>query len=356
MNIVLHEESFILAEKTLSAGIANSLTGDTLGAITINRMDNKARAIQEVANQLGWNEDISKLIERVNQLDKGLIQEDEFIYLLGWSGRCKLIHKLDQFQIPSESKNEYTIPDLLVEIETENGPAKFLIEIKTSIKNSLSWTEKYYNGLVNYSNLLQIPILIAWKWSGFSIWSLFDINNFSRPISNFKISFEKAHQENLLSKLIGDYVVMLYPEFGLNVSMKKVAKMSETKNEDGNINISWQTVIDEVYFSGKDNRKIDVSNKGAFALLLSMQTEEVLTETESHLLTKFIPHPNKMQFAQSIPINLIQAFSNEEINWLHSVRDKKYPFDYEDLLDEMKKALEQELVEHVFFVQPLSEK
>ena len=30
MNIVFHEESSILAEKTLSAGIANSLTGDTL--------------------------------------------------------------------------------------------------------------------------------------------------------------------------------------------------------------------------------------------------------------------------------------------------------------------------------------
>jgi len=30
MNIVFHEESFILSEKTQSAGIANSLTGDTL--------------------------------------------------------------------------------------------------------------------------------------------------------------------------------------------------------------------------------------------------------------------------------------------------------------------------------------
>ena len=33
LNVNLHEESFILAEKTQSAGIANSLTGDTLGDI-----------------------------------------------------------------------------------------------------------------------------------------------------------------------------------------------------------------------------------------------------------------------------------------------------------------------------------
>ena len=30
MNVHFHEECFILAEKTQSAGIANSLTGDTL--------------------------------------------------------------------------------------------------------------------------------------------------------------------------------------------------------------------------------------------------------------------------------------------------------------------------------------
>jgi len=33
MKFGFHEESFILAEKTQSAGIANSLTGDTLCAI-----------------------------------------------------------------------------------------------------------------------------------------------------------------------------------------------------------------------------------------------------------------------------------------------------------------------------------
>ena len=33
MNIVFHEECSILAENTQSAGIANSLTGDTLVAI-----------------------------------------------------------------------------------------------------------------------------------------------------------------------------------------------------------------------------------------------------------------------------------------------------------------------------------
>jgi len=63
-------------------------------------IDNKARTIQKVANQLGWNEDVQKLIIRVNQLDKGLIQEDEFIYVINWSGKCNLIHKLDQFQLP----------------------------------------------------------------------------------------------------------------------------------------------------------------------------------------------------------------------------------------------------------------
>ena len=40
MKIVFHEESYILAEKTQFAGIANSLTGDTLCAIVKNIIQN----------------------------------------------------------------------------------------------------------------------------------------------------------------------------------------------------------------------------------------------------------------------------------------------------------------------------
>lgn len=320
------------------------------------KIDNKARTIQEVANQLGWNEDVSKLIERVNQLDKGLVQEDEFIYIINWSKKCNLIHKLDQLQLPLDSKSQYTIPDILVEVITEEGNKKFLIEIKTSKKNKLSWTERYYEGLKNYSELLGIPILIAWKWSQFGIWSLFEISHFSKPSNNYKITFEKTQQENLMSKLFGDCVIMPYDEFGLNISMKKVKKLSEKKQENGNIEIGWQTVVDEVYLTGKENKKIEGFNKSVFAVLMSMRTKEEIIDTETHLITRYIPHPNKMQFAQSVPTSLISAFSDSEVNWLQHSKEQNYPIEYSEFFKGLEKSFEEELIRNVLLLKPMSEK
>ena len=46
LNVHFHEESSILAEKTQSAGIANSLTGDTLCNIAENRI--KKHVVDEI--------------------------------------------------------------------------------------------------------------------------------------------------------------------------------------------------------------------------------------------------------------------------------------------------------------------
>jgi len=319
------------------------------------KIDNKARTIQEVANQLGWKEDISKLVERVNQLDKGLIKEDEFIYIINWSGKCNLIHKLDQLQIPIDSKNYYTIPDILVEVETEEGNKKFLIEIKTSKKDKLSWTKKYYDGLNNYSKLLGIPILIAWKWSLFGVWSLFDINHFSKPSINYKITFEKTQQENLMSKLFGDCVIIPYDDFGLNFSMKKIKKISEIKKKDGSKEIGWQTMMEEIYLTGKDNKRIEGFNKSVFAVLMSLPTKEEVVETETHLITRFTPN-NKMQFAQSVPTNLLSAFNDLDVNWLNSSKERNYPIEYEEFMRGLDASFKEESIRNVLFTEPLSKK
>lgn len=320
-------------------------------------MENKARIIQEVINQLGWKEDITQLIERVNQLDKGLLQEDEFIYIIKWLGRCKFIHKLDQLHLPRESKNLYTIPDILVEVQTSEGTKTFLIEIKTSKKDKLSWTEKYYEGLNNYSNLMNLPVLIAWKWDMFGIWTLFELKHFSKPESNYKISFETAAKENLLSQIFGDFIIMPDENFGLNIQMKKVKKISEGKNDNGNLEIGWETTIDEIYYSGRDNIKVTSMNKAIFALLTSLRTEEVVTETETYITTKFFPNPQKMIFAQTLPTTLLRAFSKEDsINWLQCSLENKEPISSSELLDGLTENIEDGLIQHILFTQPASER
>jgi len=317
--------------------------------------DDRARLVQEVANQLGWKEDISKLIERVNQLDRGLVQEDEFIYIINWSRNCSLIHKFDQLQIPADSKDLYTIPDILVEINTPTGKKKFIIEIKTSKNKKLSWTERYFQGLKNYGQLLQIPVLIAWKWTDFDVWSLFDISHFEKPNKNYKITFEKAHTESLMSKYFGDCVIFPFQDFGFNISIKKVRKLGENHNEKGELVISWQTVVDDIYLTGKDNKRIEGFNKAVFSVLLSMPTEESVIESETHIITRHTPHPNKMKYGQSVPISLVRAFTDGEVNWMQKVKNEDYPIDYKELMQGLEIGIEEESIRSVLFLKPKSE-
>ncbi|MCL4481263.1 MAG: hypothetical protein M1445_01340, partial [Bacteroidetes bacterium] len=127
--------------------------------IQSNSIDDQARTIQSVLNELGWDSDPHTLVERVKQLNNGLVQEEEFIYILNWLGKCSLIHKLDQMLIVPSAKRNFTIPDLFV-VFNDNGVEKsYLIEIKTSKDDKLSWTNTYYQGLINYSRVTGIPIL-----------------------------------------------------------------------------------------------------------------------------------------------------------------------------------------------------
>ncbi len=316
----------------------------------MDELSEKARLIQKAANQLGWTSDIQSLTERVKQIDKGLIHEDEFLYILDWSKRCNFFHKLDQSIVPSGSKKKYTIPDVLVEFKNNGKKKPFLIEIKTSKAKKLSWTETYYNGLIRYSNLLGIPILIAWKWSSFDIWTLFEIKHFKKGPSNYKIDFEKAHKENLMSSLAGDYVIIPHEEFSITFKFEKSQMVAEKGTEK-----IWDTLCKEIYFTGKEFKKIEEVDDGIFALLMSLDCEQETKEDENFITTRFFPYPNNTTFAQSIPIRLAKTISSNPVNWLEKIRNNKYPISYAKLWKSLEKGIPKELIQTILLLTPHSE-
>src|SRR4051812_32678575 len=89
------------------------------------------RLVQEALSQLGWDADPTLIAGRVQGLDRGLPQEDEFSIVCSWLGRCRLIHKLDQQQTPAQSRNTYQVPDLLAVFSYEDGDVPVLVEVKT---------------------------------------------------------------------------------------------------------------------------------------------------------------------------------------------------------------------------------
>ncbi len=187
--------------------------------------DVSARLIHEAIQQLGWSTDPASLVDRVKRLNLGLPAEDEFAFQLSWLGRCSLVHKLNQKQFPPLSRDSYQVPDLFACFKTSAGLKSVLIEIKVSNKKKLSWKLDYINKLKNYSSLLGLPVLIAWKFH--RIWSLVDIDCFVEARTNYHLSFETAMKHNLMSFLTGDFVYIMKPNVGLHFTLKKERLVEE---------------------------------------------------------------------------------------------------------------------------------
>lgn len=316
----------------------------------MENLDDKARKIQEIGNLLGWNSDLETLVQRVKSLDAGLVKEDEFVYLLNWSNKCSLIQKVDQSLITDEVKKQYTIPDLFVVFNKDGQEIPYFIEVKTSKDEKLSWTERYYQGLINYSKLTGHPVLIAWKWSSFDVWTLFELKHFEKSVSNYKIGFEKAHQESLMSKLAGDYFIVPYENFAINFKLKKEKLISKNGNE-----AEWEMQFESIYLTGEDGIETTDLDPGILSVLFSMSSEEKLTETDTHFIQSIYPHPNKSSFAQSIPIRLALAYEDGEVNWLEKIKSKKYPVQYDVLLRDLTSGIDKYIIRNILFFVPKSD-
>lgn len=240
------------------------------------------RLIHESLEQLGWKADASLLARRVERLNFGLPLEDEFSVLCGWLGKCKLIHKLDQQQYPVDSNEIYQVPDLLAVFERNGAEIPVLIEVKSSSKNSLSFKPAYREKLKKYAELLNLPILVAWK-NRWGIWALTDLNEFKKAEVNFNLRFEDALKNSLLGLLAGDFAYSLGVGSGIHISFKK-EELVGTREDSDSVTESWKMVVDDVYFStfeGETERKLSPIAQQVF---FSWDLEEEETHTDSHVV------------------------------------------------------------------------
>jgi Holliday junction resolvase len=144
-----------------------------------------ARLIQEVLAELGWPADPIKVAQGVRRLDFGLPAEDEFSVVCAWLGKCELIHKLDQQQVPVASRAKFQVLDLLARFTTQTNSVPVLIEVKSKQSNTLSFQPGYLERLIKYSELVGMPLLIAWKFH--SLWTLFEAKHLRKAERNFKV-------------------------------------------------------------------------------------------------------------------------------------------------------------------------
>jgi len=311
------------------------------------------RLIQSVLAELGWEADPVALADRVRRLDIGLPAEDEFAVVCGWLGKARLLHKLDQQQVPVRSQDEFQVPDMLALFGEEAFARPVLIEIKSKKDRKLSFRADYYGRLRRYADLLELPLLIAWKFH--SIWMLFEASHMKKARTNFNIRFEDAIRENLLGILAGDVAYNIGSGAGLHFRMKKVERLSQTRNGD-EVSEQWQMVIDDVAFTDRSGARRTDLTPDVQSLFTAWDLDEHDTFTDTHITRSFVAADEGIQFAHSALVRLLDWYNRpeESTNWRKLLREPQVTRDIRNFEATLNNALRQNIVQYVFQMQPQS--
>jgi Holliday junction resolvase len=313
--------------------------------IILRNADDQARALQKALSELGYSVEPELVSKRVVEMHGGLVQEDEFLYTLNWLKNVVLAHKIEQFPIPADAKRSFTIPDLFLVVNVNGQQQPYFVEIKTSQEDKIKWRPSYYEGLQNYSALTGVPVLVAWKWRSFDIWTLVRLEDFEQrePGANFKLDLNIAHKRNLMSSLLGDFLVDLPEQFALVMKQRKIKEGIEDGKK------VWETIVERVYFQGRDGIEVELKNNGVFAVFHCLGVEDIVEEDDTHLYYKIYPSPNHGLFAQTIPVRLTEHLASEPVNWLERIRNQEFPVQYDKLLEELTAGIEEGLVDHIIY-------
>ncbi len=313
-------------------------------------VDPTARIISEVIAQIGTQADPAAVRTRVERLQQGLPAEDEFSVLLTWLGRCSLVHKLDQLQSPPASESEYRVPDLIAFFKRPSGDLPVLIEVKTSIENSLSWRPDYYSSLVGYGQKLGLPLLLAWKLKSINFWTLVDLGSFEKAEKNYNLSMQRAFQENLLSELAGDFQYDFQPGVGLHLDMMKL-KESPT-DAAGSKEVLVE--IKKAYFTDARASELTSLGPGLFWLFAGLDLDVVTEDRDSSLLHHFrVSEQTSSQAAHRIlPLVVAGLDAKAPLPWRQILDKGHYSLRGDDLLKEAIASIERHIVYHILHQRP----
>jgi Holliday junction resolvase len=306
------------------------------------------RLIQAVLAELGSSASASTIAKRVRRLDIGLPAEDEFSVVCAWLGKCQLIHKLDQHQLPKTSWTEFQVPDLLARFSTQTNSQPLLIEVKSIKSRTLSFKPDYMQKLTNYADLLGFPLLIAWKTFA-SVWTLFEARHLRKAVTNFNVSSETAMKENLLGVLAGDVIYTIGANAGIHFRFLKEELVERRKNDDTTTE-QWKMICDDVAFTDyKGNRRADLSGQ-VTNLFMTWNLQKQEEHTDTHITISFVAGPaQEIQFAHTALVNLLnwESKRNERINWRHLLRKEEIIRSIQDFAAAVDTALRQNVVHHI---------
>ena len=316
----------------------------------MNHTDDGDRLIQEVLTELGWDAEPRKIAENVRRLDLGLPSEDQFVAICSWLGKALLVHKLDQQQAPLKSRDTYRVPDVIAQFE-QAGP--LLIEVKSKSKQTLSFTPNYLERLYAYAELVNMPLLIAWKYHG--IWVLFEARHLTKARKNFNIRFSDAMRENLLGVLAGDVSYKIAPGAGVRFRCRKEELLTVEK-DGGTVTEQWRMRIDEVGFTIAGGETAGDLDPEVSTLFTTWDLEERQSHSDTHVELEFVAGNDGMMFGHMALSHLLNWTlpRGSTINWRHAIRRDAVVSNMTNFGQALERALEQKVVRTILHQQPHS--
>jgi Holliday junction resolvase len=310
------------------------------------------RLIQDVQAELGYDADAAAVAERVERLDIGLPVEDEFSVVCAWLGKCQILHKLDQHQVPIASKQDFQVPDLLAKFAPQTNRSPVLIEVKAKKDQLLSFKPEYMKCLQNYADLVGMLSLVAWKFH--SLWMLFEARHMKKARSNFNITLEGGMRENLLGILAGDVAYKIGAGAGIHVRFRKDKLLGTEKTDEG-FTEQWATTIDEVSFTDRDGMRRSDLDGEVQSLFTAWDLEESEEHNDSHVQLHFVAGDEGIQFAHTALVHLLswESPNRGRPHWRRLLRKEQVTENVASFSAALDKAFNQKVVSHIFHMQPL---
>jgi hypothetical protein len=315
-----------------------------------NTKKNGWKTIVPLTNELGQKSVESILAFantwRVGRRARGLPAEDELSVVFHWLGRCKLVHKLNQFPYPPDALNQFQVPDLLAAFEVDGTAVPVLIEVTEFPAGGVpSWEPAYVDSLQRYAALVGLPLLIAMKYVTF--WTLFESRHLQRVKDKLTISpLKEAMSETLLGLLAGDFSFSFHPGVGIHIKIRK-----EKETDDG----GFDGLIEDAYILNAEGERHS-GEGGILQLFACIEQKSHVQEDETHVVQSFvIPSGGQVQaeFAHRALVTLLRTFGDvDPLDWHQVLVRKQLPLLFMSPHQVVSNGLEAGLIQSKITIRP----
>jgi Holliday junction resolvase len=211
----------------------------------------------------------TKYKENISRFFKGYKCEDLYSYMQGAMPWIKLLHGLDQTQLPNTSKKEYQVPDYSCIFEdAKKNEHHLLIEVKNAgDKQFIELMKKQVNGLLEYSKKLSKPLLFAIYWEKYLTWTHVPIEVFEEKSKHYKLTLIDAVKGDV-SSIFGDVSFIIINK----IYRKQYFKTQHETEYSGHCHEKYGE-IGKVYLShdGKDFFEINHAESAVIDAVIDME-------------------------------------------------------------------------------------